>query len=317
MVVLAVQLLLAETFRGLHDIRLASIFFNLVNGALLAIFLGVLWLLKGQASLPVVILLAAGSNFVAVLLAAGLLYRKVASFPSGHATSDIVGFGGLVRVGLPLLVVNMSLLILAQGYVDMWILSAFRSEEEVAVFGAAARIGFLVAMPMQVVNSVVSPLIAQMYAQGRQQELQPTLRAVATLASVPAFAALVGFVLLGGAILGLVFGDFYRVGAMALVLLSIAQFINVWVGPAGTTLVMAGHQTVAMVITIAGGLVMIAGGLWLAGPYGVTGVAVATAAGIIVTNLSYWLVARRRTGMWTHAGFRGFSFLARIAKRAT
>jgi len=315
MVVLAGQLLLAETFRGLHDIRLASIFFSLANGVLLTASLGVLWLLEGEASLAVVILLAAGSNFVSMVLAAGLLYRRVASFPLKGTADDTIGYGSVLRIGLPLMVVNMALLVLGQGWVDLWILSAFRSAEEVAIFGAAARLGVLVAMPILVVNSVVSPLIAQMYAQERPQELEHTLRAAATLAAIPAFAALVGCVLVGGPILGLIFGDYYRAGAMALALLSFAQFINVWVGPSGSMLTMAGHQTAAMVITIVGGLVMIIAGLGLAGPYGATGVAVATAAGVIVTNLSYWLVAKRKTGVWTHAGLRGFSFLARVVKR--
>ncbi len=317
MVVLAMQLLLAETFRGLHDIRLASIFFSLANGVLLTAFLGVLWLLEGEADLAVVILLAVGSNLVSVILAAVLLYRRVASFPSGSEADSTMGFGKIIRIGLPLMVFNMSLLVLSQGWVDLWILSAFHPEEVVAVFGAAARMGVLVAMPILVVNSVVSPLIAQMYAQGRQQELEHALRAAATLAAILAFVALLGFVMLGGPILGLVFGDYYRAGAMALALLSIAQFVNVWVGPSGIFLTMAGHQTAAMVITIAGGLVMIVAGIGLAGPYGATGVAAATAAGVIVTNVSYWLVVKRKTGIWTHAGLRGFSSLLSIAKRAT
>jgi hypothetical protein len=61
---------------------------------------------------------------------------------------------------------------------------------------------------------------------------------------------------------------------------------------------------------------MIVAGIGLAGPYGATGVAVATAAGVIVTNVSYWLVVKRKTGIWTHAGLRGFSSLIRIARRA-
>jgi O-antigen/teichoic acid export membrane protein len=311
-VVMALQALLAEGLRGFQDIRLATVFGGLSTGVLLTAALGVIWSLGYQADLSTALLLTVGAGLASVSLAGWLLRRKAASLPSRGAKNDI-GFGGIMRVALPLLIVNLAQLTLTQA--DLWIIGAFRPQQEVAIYGAAVRAVILVAMPLMVVTSVVSPLIAGMYAQGRRRELERILRAIATLAWIPAFLVLAGFALWGGTILGLVFGDYYREGATVLLLLSIGHLANVWVGACGVTLVMTGHQTAVMAITLASSLVMVIGGLAVVGSYGATGVAAAAATGVAICNISFWLLAKRKTGMWTHAGFTGLSDLLRAARR--
>ncbi len=317
MVVVALQLLMAEIFRGLHDIRLASIFFSLGNGVLLTISLGVLWLLKDRTSLSSVLLLAIGSSLASAAFAGWLLHRKVASFPSSEGeTASAEGLGAIMRLAWPLLLMNVTLFAVGQGYVDLWIVGAFRPEEDVALFGAAARAVMLVVLPILVVNSVVSPMIAGMYARGESSGLERALRISATLATIPALLTWMVLSLLGGPVLGLLFGPFYREGAVVLALLSTGQLTNVLVGACGTTLTMTGHQRVAMIITLGGGLVIIFGSFLLVVPYGITGVAAATASGVVVTNVAYWLAVRRKTGMWTHAGFGELLYLLRAAANA-
>lgn len=314
MVVSALQVFLSEAHRGFQDIRLATIFGGLSTGVLLTASLGVLWSLGYRASLFTALLLTVGAGLASVSLSGWLLRRKAASLPSRLAKDDI-GFGGIMRVALPLLVVNLTQIVLTQA--DLWILGAFRPQQEVALYGAAARTVILVAMPMLVVNSVVSPLIAGMYAQGRRRELERVLRATASLAGIPAFLLLAGFALLGGPILGLVFGDYYREGATVLVLLSLGQMVNVWVGACGIALVMTGNHITVMAITVASSVVMVVGGLNVVGPYGATGVAAAAATGVAICNISFWLMAKRKTGMWTHMGFTGLSDLLKAVSRAS
>jgi O-antigen/teichoic acid export membrane protein len=160
-------------------------------------------------------------------------------------------------------------------------------------------------MPLMILSLVVTPLIAEMYAQRRRTELERTLRTMATLGSIPASLVLATFVLLGGPILGLVYGDYYRTGATVLALLSLGQLVNVWTGCCTTTLMMTGHQLAMMTITMVCGSLTIVAILLVVGPYGSTGVAVATAAGLGLRNILMWLGARAATGMWTHAGLAG------------
>jgi O-antigen/teichoic acid export membrane protein len=302
-VAMSLQQLLAEVFRGFYDIRLASLFGGLSSAIFLVTCLGLLWALEGQATLVVVMFLSAGSSFASVFLGGWLLRRKVTALPR-EGTEGWIRHKHILRVAWPLLITNLALLILTQA--DLWILGAFRSQEEVAIYGAAARVVFLLAMPLLVVNLVVMPLIAEMYAQGRRTELERTLRASATLAGIPASLTLLGFVLLGAPILGLVYGDYYRAGAVVLTLLSLGQLVNVWTGSSGITLMMTGHQFVMMAITVVCGAVTIATCLGVVGQYGSTGVAAAAAGGLALQSVSMWLGAKATTGMWTHARLSGF-----------
>ena len=130
---------------------------------------------------------------------------------------SLIGYGQILRVAWPLAVSNFVSIALVQ--TSFWVVAAFRPETEVAVYGAAWRLIALVVVPLLIVNTVVSPLVAESYAQGRTETLQMVLRSTATAAGVPALVVLLGFILFGGPILGIVFGDYYRQGALLLMTL--------------------------------------------------------------------------------------------------
>lgn len=301
--VTSLQYLLAETFRGFHDIRLTFVFGGSVSGGgflagtIVIVGLSLLLFLRGQSTLSFVMSLAAVSGLTSALLAGWALRRKMASLPQDDSHQP-VALGGLLRVAGPLLVTQLTVAALAQS--DIWLLGAFRPQDEVAVYGAAARVVLLVAMPLQMTNVVVEPLIAEMYAQGRKQALERVVRAAGTLAGFPALLGVAGLMLLGGPILGLLYGEYYREGATVLAILSLGQLVKVWTGPCQATLGMSGHQSILMFITAIFAAITISAGLAVVARYGATGVAVTAAGGIALQNLSAWLVARFTTGMWTH-----------------
>ncbi len=316
----AFQNIIAETFRGFNDIRLASIFSrsasgfgSLLAGILLTLGLAALWVFDGSTNLATVMILAVGSGLSSTLLAGWLLRSRVRNLPSGSPTgagqSGEISFRRVLSVTWPLLVNNLALIVLTQA--DLWIVGAFRSQEEVAVYGAAVRLVALVVTPLLVVNAVVSPLISERYARGRISELQRVLRVTAALAGIPALLALLCFIFLGGPILGLVFGDYYRSGALVLAALSLGQIVSVWTGSCGVTMALTGHQLPMMAITIATSSITIVAGLLLVNQYGVVGVAFASAAGLALQNLSLWLGTRITCGIWTHCNFKSLPGLLR------
>ena len=295
-VVMTCQNLLAESFRGFHDIRLATIFGGLVTSVLSALLFGVLWVWQGRASLSQVIVLALVAGGTSALVAGVLLHRRVKPL-QGQDSSTLQG-KDVLRIAWPLLVTNLLLFALTGS--DLWILGAFRSHEEVAIYGAAKRLVLLVSMSLFIVNAVVPPLIAEMYAQGKKRELERALRITATIAGIPAFGVVLVFILFSGPILGLVYGDFYRAGSTVLMLLSFGQLINVWAGSCGLTLIMTGHQATLMWVTALCGFVAVCGSLLLVQRYGPVGVAGAAAFAMVLQNVLMLLAARKRTGLWTH-----------------
>lgn len=297
-VIITFHNLIVESFRSFHDIRLATIFGGLITSVLSACLFATLWVLQGHADLRQVITLSLVAGGTSTLIAGALLWGKV---------RPIRGEGKLpakelLHIAWPLWVTGLILFVLT--HADLWILGMFRPQEEVAIYGAATKLVTLVIVPLLIVNAVVPPLIAEMYAQNKKAELERSLRTTATLAGLPAFVVLVLFVLGGAPILGLVFGDFYRAGSGALAILSVGQLVNVWAGSCGLTLMMTGFHKAMMGVTIACGAITVALALILVGSLGTVGVASASTTGMVLQNILMWWVAKAKVNVRTHVALK-------------
>jgi len=294
-IIITFQSLMAEVYRGFHDIRLATIFGGLTTSVLvMLLFLG-LWLLQGQSNLDQIMVLTVGAGLSSVLISSALLWNKLKVLPNEESSLTIKE---ILKISWSFGVTNITLFILVQA--DLWIMGVFRSPEEVAIYGAASRTVALVVMPLLIVNAVVPPLIAEMYAQGKVKELETTLRSVATLAGIPSLLILVLFVFFGESILGMMFGEYYQAGIMILVILSVGQVANVWAGSCGLVLMMTGHQNIMMVITVLCGAITVGLAWFLVQGYGASGVAFSAAFGMILQNIIMLTLVKIKLGIWTH-----------------
>jgi O-antigen/teichoic acid export membrane protein len=309
LVVTALRSLVVETFRGFQQFGLATIFDSLLADVLTAVAFGALLLLRADASLREVVALSVAFAVVAAAIAGSLLIRRVRTLRGDGE----VGRGEIFSMAWPVLITDVSIYLLGTG-VDLLILGAFRPLSEVALYGAASRLMMLVVTPYRVLQGVVPPIIAELYAKGRKRELERMLRASATLAGVPAALALGAFLLFGPFVMALVYGGFYRQGATILAILSVGRLVAVWTGSCGLALMMTGHQKAMMAVTICWGITSIAAGLLVAPRFGGVGVATTTAATAAMQNLVQLHLARRRIGISTQAELsprRLFEFLRR------
>jgi O-antigen/teichoic acid export membrane protein len=197
------------------------------------------------------------------------------------------------------MITNVTLI--ANSHAALWILSASRPPEDTAVFGAAVRLVALVNLPIVLANSVVAPIIVELYQQRKTEELETTLRVIATIIGIPSVAVLLGYFVFGGQVLSMVYGSYYEHGAVALAVLSIGQLASVCSGSCGLTLVMSGHQSTMMKITLACGACGIAMTLFCVKEYGVVGAAAASAATTVLQNFVMLVFVKRKAGVWTHA----------------
>jgi O-antigen/teichoic acid export membrane protein len=309
MAISVVQELMAETFRGFHDFRMATLLGGLATGGksgglimrgLLLACLILLWLKSGETDLKTIMLVSLGSGSVSTLLAVWLLHTRMSSLGLQGAEKPISSKEALY-VSLPILAIELTTFVLQSS--DIWILGALRSKEEVAVYAAAARLVALVAMPLLMVNLVLPPVIAELYAQGKTVKLERTIRTFSTAAGVPSLLVLMVFILLGEPILGLVYGDYYRSAAAVLVLLSAAKVAAVWSGSCGLVLQMTDHQTSMLRVSILTSPLFLVGAVLAAQRYGPLGVASVAAVTTTLQNVILVLVAKKKTGMWTHVTF--------------
>lgn len=324
-VVGTVQGILGETFRGFHDVRLATILGGQTTGvatglatvALLTASMFLLWLINGQATVATVVLLAICSGAASTMVSGWLLRRRVVELPprspdEGRKVDSKKILKEVLSISLPLLVITLVMMIRTSG--DVWVLGALLSQKEVGLYGLANRLVNMVTMPMVIITAVAPPLIAEMYSQGQREDLELALRSMATLTGIPALLTSIACIFFAGPIMGVVYGDPYRGGAIVLSLLSVGLLASVLSGSCGIVLSYTGHQKIQMVITIATSAATIIAMIAAAKPYGIAGVAISKTAGQILQNGIVLFVVKQKTGMWTHVGFRRLLDLLRPAK---
>jgi O-antigen/teichoic acid export membrane protein len=321
-----VQEITAETFRGFHDIRLATLLGGLAtagkSGGLImrVVLLGVLvllWVRSEQTSLATVMLVCIGSGSVSVVLSLWLLYGKVSSLGSleGAEDEESVSAKEVLDDAVPFLVIALTSFVLLSA--DIWILSALGSLKEVAVYGAASRLVTFVAMPLLIVNLVLPPIVAEMYAQGQTGRLERTLRTFSTLAGLPSLLVLILFMLLGGPILGLVYSKPIYYGdtaVLVLLILSAAKLTAVWSGSCGLVLQFTGYQRSMLRVSVLTSPLYFVVAILATQRYGPVGVACAAGATTALQNVIMVLLAKRKTGMWTHVMFSLTQFRKVLSK---
>jgi O-antigen/teichoic acid export membrane protein len=269
------QILLGETFRGFQDIRFASIFGGVLSTAVFVLGLAVIsyfnWMpITLSSTIIIWILSLTLSNIIGLVT----LAKKVQILMKGAEANQkrTLHLKKVFSTGLPLLVVTVSFYIMGQ--CDLWIIGGVGNDQDVAIYGAAAKLTMLMSMPLVILNSVVSPIIAQKNAQGEMKGIEKTLRTIATLAFVPTLGMFLLFLLFGKFILLFVFGSsLFGGGAVILSLLAFKQLIGVWSGATGTVLAMAGKQKHLMKNTLLSGVASIILSLLLGSYFGGVGVA--------------------------------------------
>jgi O-antigen/teichoic acid export membrane protein len=297
LVAMTIQSLVAETFRGFQRFGLATVSDGLLANVLLLVALAVVWASGANLTVSSAVATSVGATSVAIAVMGVVLIRRVQRLPRG---GEGVATGDVMRIAWPLLISNAGTYFVGWG-IDLWIVGAFLDKTDVALYGAAAKLVFLVAVPNLIILQVVPPIVAQLHAQGRTDDLEYVLRSVATLALVPAAIMLAAFLTLGGPIMSVTYGHFYRNGASVLAILCLARMVGVAAGPCANTLMMTGHQRTMMWITVGVAVASVASGIVMVHLFGTVGVASSTCLGQILQNGLALVFVHRRIGIWTLA----------------
>lgn len=299
----------AETFRGLQDIRMATLLGGItssgvfLNFGLLAIAAGLFWARVTSVE-PALWLVAALTSVLAVLtwILLGLRMRRdeaLAPPPEATAATEPQASGGLVKIVGPLYLAAVLVAVRAQ--TDIWLLGALRPVGEVALYGAALRLASLLFVPMTIVAAAIAPFLAEAEARGGARQLERLARTGATVALAPTLLAALPCLLFPRQVMGLAFGEFYEAGSVLLLVLVIGSVLNVASGPNLLTLMMRGGERQAMVGMVLAVAFMFGAGWFGARWWGAVGVAVASLAARVIQILWMSWQVQRRVGVRTHA----------------
>ncbi len=152
LMVRGVQILLAEVFRALKDLRGATIHSGLLSTTISMLAFGAIWRSGGHASLAGLLWISVAAAVVDVVWSAWILGARLARFPRDSTSITV---GEMMRGAWPLWGALIVATLAREN--DLWVLGMFRAPEEVALYGAAKRGSPRSrAMPLMVVNAVVA-----------------------------------------------------------------------------------------------------------------------------------------------------------------
>ena len=202
----------------------------------------------------------------------------------------------LLKVSIPLLLGQSMMLIM--GKVDLFMLASMTSSEQVGVYNIALKLSMLAYMGLMAVNSIAAPKFSEIHASGDVQALKKIVQQSTKTIFWVTFPVIVIFLLFPKTLLG-VFGDEFKIAAMALIILSLSKMFSAISGSVGTFLQMVGKQNIFQNILILTAIINVALNYFLIPKYGIDGAAFASAVSGIIWNVLMIIYIKKNFGFYT------------------
>ncbi|MHB9111533.1 MAG: flippase [Thermoleophilia bacterium] len=202
--------------------------------------------------------------------------------PKGSNDEGVRPAAAVLKYSFPLAFANVVVALLL--WVDTLILGYLGSPENVGIYGVALKISVIGAKIITAFAIVFTPIIADLWNQGRIAELKELYITVSRwifMLSVPIFLLLTLF----SDSLMHIFGSNFVAGSAALVFLAFGQLLNASTGAAGIMLLMSGHSRLELLnvtVTLAVNVMLC---FLLIPHYGIIGAAIAHLSGLGLVNL--------------------------------
>jgi hypothetical protein len=200
----------------------------------------------------------------------------------------------MLSESLPMMLTGSMIFIM--GWTDNIILGIFRSSEEVGMYDAAFRLSTLSAVVLFAINAIQAPVFSELYHKkemGRLQQIINKSNRLLFFTSLPLTLILCVF---PNQILGFL-GEGFKGAWLALIFLSIGNFVNSITGSVGILLQMSGHQKQYNNIITSTAIGSIVLNLFLIPTYGLLGAAVTSAGAKIIQNLLSVMYAKKYLGV--------------------
>ena len=274
----------AELLKGLGRIRDAV----LVQGlGVQLISLPMLLLLGGPFGVYGAVAAFVSANLVVLSLGV-ILWRRAA--PQIRDLRGAFGTRLLMDTSFPLMwIVALNLVM---SWTDTVTIGIYMDSKWVGIYGVCLRLALLTDFVLVAVNSVVAPKFAALHAQDKHEELNRLGKSAAKLTALLALPPSLVFMILPGFVLG-IFGEQFRVGASALAILTVGQFVSVATGSVGYILIMTGREKVERNIAVSFATLNLILNVMLVPVLGIVGAAISTSASLGVRNLVAYAVLRR------------------------
>ena len=201
----------------------------------------------------------------------------------------------LISTALPFVLLEGGNIVMSR--TDVLMLGALVDPHSVGIYNAALQAALLVPFALQVSNTVTAPDFSRLHAAGDLAELEAFAISTARLIAVGGLLCGGIFIIFGGELLGLAFGEPYRMGATPLAILAAGQAISLCFGAPVLLLNMTGKQVVALRLVLMTATANVVLNAVLIPIFGMNGAAIATAICLIIWKAAAAIHLRRHLGI--------------------
>lgn len=302
-VLLTLQRVIVESFRGLNEIKFASIYNGPISRIIIAIVLGIYYLKFHHANINLALTIIIIANLINIIFACIFLLKSISML--GDNTEGTISYTDLIKTSWPLYFTTILLSGFQQSHI--WILNYFSIKDSVAVFGAVSHIANLIIASFSVARLVISPIVGRLYVKKKYEDVEKILRTTATVVAVPSIILLLIIIFLSESLLFYLYGTNYSSGSIALRILAIAYLINLLTGTPGVLLVMASKEKFLLMSSVLSGLTGIYLSLTLVETMDYVGVAIGVAVTIVFQNMMMAIYCIRKMSINTFINPQVFS----------
>jgi O-antigen/teichoic acid export membrane protein len=225
---------------------------------------------------------------------------------TNESDNNSESFKSILSVSLPLMLAQAVHFIMS--WTDKLMLGILDSPDVVAglstnsaqigVYHTAFKLSMFATIGLMAVKSIASPKFAELYKKNDIKALQKVTHQSTKLIFWTTIPLVVFFMFFSDFLMGL-FGDEFKVGVFAFIVLSFGRVVVSFSGAAGNLLQMCGRQVIFMNVAIIGSIINIILNFSLIPIYGINGSAIATMVSIVVFNLLLVYFVKREFGFYT------------------
>ncbi|HDD44037.1 MAG TPA: flippase, partial [Candidatus Desulfofervidus auxilii] len=223
-----------------------------------------------------------------------LLLNK--EFSNKNGELEKVSLSQILSVSLPMLLTSS--LFMVMSWTDTIMLGIWRTEKEVGIYNVAVRLSMITSFTLGAINSIAAPKFAEFWGKNDLEGLKKIAQQSTKLIFWTSTPILILYILFPKFFMG-IFGKEFREGALALVFLTIGQFVNASVGSVGYILQMTDKQKIFQNVVLIGSIINIILNIILIPTFGGTGAAIASAIAISFINIVPFFLIRYYYGFFT------------------
>jgi len=207
----------------------------------------------------------------------------------------------LLKSAFSFVLIGAAGLLLTQ--IDLIVLGFFRPHDEVGIYRIATQGAMLVQFFLHISGNVISPKIAQYYADGKLKDVKYISICAGRAVSVLSIPVVLFLLIFGERVITLIFGIEYEAAYMPMFLLLIGQFFVAILGVSVYVMNMTGNESIVSRVLWGAAFLNITLNLIFVPIYGVLGAATSTAISLVMSNFAIFMACKKclkiDVGLWS------------------